>query len=158
MCRKILERVPVGTPVLAHKDKVFSVAYSHDGRRLVTASADKTVRMWDSATGAPVVVGFVNQENAPAGSFPELRLGAQAALRYVNEELGGAGGRPIQLATCATAGSRTPRTEVRSRGRSGVPALEFAAGSGGRRGGDRRRSARFESSARACQRGSATHA
>jgi len=57
------------------------------------------------ATGAPVVVGFVNQENAPAGSFPELRTGAQAAVRYVNQELGGAGGRPIQLASCTTVGT-----------------------------------------------------
>jgi branched-chain amino acid transport system substrate-binding protein len=57
------------------------------------------------ASGPPVVVGFVNQENAPGGSFPELRIGAQAAVRYVNEELGGAGGRPLQLATCATVGT-----------------------------------------------------
>jgi len=57
------------------------------------------------AAGAPVVVGFVNQENAPPGSFPELRLGVQAAVRYVNEELGGVGGRPVQLASCATAGT-----------------------------------------------------
>src|SRR5205085_12599596 len=57
------------------------------------------------AAGAPAVVGFVNQENAPAGSFPELRLGVPAAVRYVNEELGGVGGRPVQLASCATAGT-----------------------------------------------------
>ena len=58
-----------------------------------------------AASGTPVVVGLVNQENAPAGSFPELRLGAQAAVRYVNQELGGAGGHPIQLASCATVGT-----------------------------------------------------
>jgi WD40 repeat protein len=34
-----------------HADLVRSVAYSKDGSRLVTASADKSVRIWDAATG-----------------------------------------------------------------------------------------------------------
>src|SRR5204863_5756097 len=35
-----------------HRDKIRSVDFSPDGRRLVTASWDKTVRIWDTATGA----------------------------------------------------------------------------------------------------------
>ena len=57
------------------------------------------------ARGSPVVVGFVNQENAAVGSFPEVRRDAEAAVRYVNEELGGVNGRPIRLETCVTDGT-----------------------------------------------------
>ncbi|MGI9022525.1 MAG: ABC transporter substrate-binding protein [Acidimicrobiales bacterium] len=57
------------------------------------------------AGGDPVMVGFINQENAVAGSFPEIRTDAEAAVRYVNAELDGAAGRPIKLETCATDGS-----------------------------------------------------
>src|SRR5215210_8613831 len=35
------------------------------------------------AKGPPLVVGFVNQENSPSGSFPEVRADAEAAVRYV---------------------------------------------------------------------------
>lgn len=57
------------------------------------------------ASGTPVVVGFINQENAAVGSFPEVRRDAEVAVRYVNEELKGVGGRPIQLETCTTDGT-----------------------------------------------------
>lgn len=57
------------------------------------------------ASGPPIVVGLVNMENAPVGSFPELRQDAQAAVRYVNEELGGVRGRPLHLEVCTTTGA-----------------------------------------------------
>lgn len=57
------------------------------------------------ATGKPVVVGLINQESGSVGSFPELRRDAEAAVRYVNEELGGLDNRPIQLEVCATNGT-----------------------------------------------------
>jgi branched-chain amino acid transport system substrate-binding protein len=64
-----------------------------------------------AAEGEPVVIGFQNPEGDPAGSFPEATLGAQAAVDYINAELGGWGadiqngipGRPIELAVCKTA-------------------------------------------------------
>jgi branched-chain amino acid transport system substrate-binding protein len=55
-----------------------------------------------AATGEPIRVGMINQENTPLGSFPELRLGVEAAIEFINEELGGVGGRPIELVTCIT--------------------------------------------------------
>ena len=57
------------------------------------------------ATGPPIVVGLINQEDAPVGSFPEVRRSAEAAARYVNEELGGVDGRPLQLEACTTRGT-----------------------------------------------------
>ena len=56
-------------------------------------------------TGEPVVVGLINQEDTPSGSFPELRRGAESAIRHVNNDLGGVGGRPLRLEPCATKGT-----------------------------------------------------
>ncbi|MGD9997863.1 MAG: ABC transporter substrate-binding protein [Ilumatobacteraceae bacterium] len=60
------------------------------------------------AEGDPIVIGFQNLEGDPNGSFPEFSLTAQAAVDYINNELGGLGadiqngvpGRPIQLEVC----------------------------------------------------------
>ena len=56
-------------------------------------------------TGPPILVGLLNQEDAPLGSFPDLRKGAEAAVLHVNADLGGIGGRPIRLRSCATRGT-----------------------------------------------------
>ncbi len=48
----------------------------------------------------PVRIGLLNQENDPVGSFPEIRLGIEGAVAYINAELGGIGGHPIELVTC----------------------------------------------------------
>ena len=55
-----------------------------------------------ATTGDPIKVGMINQENTPLGSFPELRLGAQAAVDFINTELGGVDGHPLQLIPCIT--------------------------------------------------------
>ena len=57
------------------------------------------------ATGVPLPVGFVNMEDAPLGSFPAVREGAEAAVRHVNENLGGVSNRPIRLEVCTTNGT-----------------------------------------------------
>jgi WD40 repeat protein len=47
-----------------HSDWVNSVAYSHDGKWLITSGRDKTVRIWDAATGkAQVVIGEVPKKD-----------------------------------------------------------------------------------------------
>lgn len=48
---------------------------------------------------SPIGIGWVNVEGGPGGS-PEATLGAQAAVRYVNEQLGGIGGHPLKLHVC----------------------------------------------------------
>jgi WD40 repeat protein len=35
-----------------HQDSVWAIAFSHDCKQLASASDDKTVRLWDPATGA----------------------------------------------------------------------------------------------------------
>jgi len=52
-----------------------------------------------------IVLGFINMQGAPAGSFPEAGVGARAAVAHVNDDLGGVGGRPLRLASCTTDGT-----------------------------------------------------
>ena len=39
-----------------HSEPVLSVAYSPDGKHIVSGSVDKTVKVWDSQTGKEVSV------------------------------------------------------------------------------------------------------
>jgi branched-chain amino acid transport system substrate-binding protein len=55
------------------------------------------------ATGDPIKIGYQNPEGDPAGSFPEASAGAAAAAAFINAELGGLGGRPIELDICTMA-------------------------------------------------------
>jgi len=48
---------------------------------------------------------MINQENAPIGSFPEVRQAAEAAVAHVNDDLGGVNGRPMKLEVCMTTGT-----------------------------------------------------
>jgi len=50
--------------------------------------------------GDPVLIGLINQEDTPLGSFPELRAAAEASVEFINTELGGVGGRPLELTSC----------------------------------------------------------
>jgi len=54
------------------------------------------------ATGETLVIGMINQENTPVGSFPELSQSVQAAMDFINNQLGGVDGRPLQLEVCNT--------------------------------------------------------
>jgi branched-chain amino acid transport system substrate-binding protein len=47
----------------------------------------------------PIVVGYINQEGA-VPAFPEATIGIEAAVDYVNQELGGIQGHPVELAKC----------------------------------------------------------
>ena len=51
---------------------------------------------------SPVTIGWVNQQGGPLG-FPAATDGAQAAIKYVNSNLGGIGGHPLVLDTCFVA-------------------------------------------------------
>ena len=42
--------------LFGHRGVVYAAAFSPDGRRILTASDDRTARIWDAATGAPLAV------------------------------------------------------------------------------------------------------
>ncbi len=48
----------------------------------------------------PIRLGMINQEDTPLGSYPEVRAAAEAAVAWIDAELGGVGGRPVELITC----------------------------------------------------------
>ena len=52
-----------------------------------------------AASGKPVLIGYVNQEDF----FPENTIGLNAAIKYINTELGGAAGRPLDMVACKIA-------------------------------------------------------
>jgi branched-chain amino acid transport system substrate-binding protein len=54
------------------------------------------------ATGEPIQLGMINQENTAAGSYPELSQAVQAGVEFINTELGGVHGRPIEVDVCNT--------------------------------------------------------
>jgi branched-chain amino acid transport system substrate-binding protein len=54
------------------------------------------------ATGKPILLGSINQDTGAAGAFPELTTALKAAIDFINAELNGVDGRPIELVTCNT--------------------------------------------------------
>lgn len=50
----------------------------------------------------PVKVGFMNIDSGPVAATPELHGATDAAVEFINTELGGVGGRPIELVFCET--------------------------------------------------------
>ncbi|HTN79655.1 MAG TPA: ABC transporter substrate-binding protein [Acidimicrobiales bacterium] len=69
-----------------------------------SASSSAAASTLPAPTGEPIELAIIAQERGPA-ALPDSRLAAEAAVRYVNTELGGAAGRPLQLESCVTDGS-----------------------------------------------------
>jgi len=77
-----------------------------------TTAAEDTTAMTladNPATGEPITIGFINNEGG-AFSVPELRVGNEVAADYINKNLGGVNGRPIDVERCATDG--TPESAI----------------------------------------------
>jgi branched-chain amino acid transport system substrate-binding protein len=54
---------------------------------------------------SPIIVGWVNQQGGPADLGPNATLGADFAVKYLNEKLGGIDGHPVKLFKCFTSTS-----------------------------------------------------
>jgi WD40 repeat protein/serine/threonine protein kinase len=65
----VLKQSPTVLELFRHKDGVVSVEFSADGRRLVTASGDKTARVWDVSTGAPLSPPMEHGDAVISASF-----------------------------------------------------------------------------------------
>jgi WD40 repeat protein len=55
--------------VLRQEAEVHVAVFSPDGRRILTASADKTARLWDATTGAPVGEPMRHEDEVVAAVF-----------------------------------------------------------------------------------------
>jgi len=64
-------------------------------------AAPSTTAAADELDGPPVKVGFLNPSGGPVPQ-PGADTGATAAVDYINGQLGGIGGRPIELVSCDT--------------------------------------------------------
>jgi branched-chain amino acid transport system substrate-binding protein len=54
------------------------------------------------ARGTPIRIGTINQDTGAAGAFPELTAADRTAIDFLNRELGGVDGHPIELISCDT--------------------------------------------------------
>ncbi|HEY9559055.1 MAG TPA: ABC transporter substrate-binding protein, partial [Acidimicrobiales bacterium] len=73
-----------------------------DGSEDTTPPAEDVLGEPNEATGEPVKLGFITEGGSEAiGSQASLaETGAEMAVEYANEYLGGIGGRPIELVVC----------------------------------------------------------
>ena len=55
--------------IRAHRDAVYCVRFSPDGRRLATASRDDTVKCWDTTTGGLLGLFRAHQRGVRAVAF-----------------------------------------------------------------------------------------
>ena len=54
---------------MRHSDEVTSARFSPDGRQLVTASKDRTARVWDAQTGQPLTPPFPHEDAVTSARF-----------------------------------------------------------------------------------------
>ncbi|WP_413796935.1 ABC transporter substrate-binding protein [Streptomyces iranensis] len=70
-----------------------------------TGEAEKAELPVKKAQGKPIVIGMINNDSNAAGNFANVGQATRAAVKYINNNLGGAGGRPIRLEYCASNGT-----------------------------------------------------
>lgn len=56
----------------------------------------------------PIKIGFMNVDSAPIGAMPELHSATDAVEAFINNELGGVGGRPVEIVPCLLSNALAP--------------------------------------------------
>lgn len=62
-----------------HDDFIFSVAYSHNGKRIVSTSRDKTIKIWDAKTGECMFTFKHNYDVTSAKYSPDDKIIASSS-------------------------------------------------------------------------------
>ncbi|PYE12196.1 amino acid/amide ABC transporter substrate-binding protein (HAAT family) [Williamsia limnetica] len=100
-CRRHKALVGVGISLLVASLGVTACSDGSDSSGDNAESSLATTALpANEATGAPIKIGFINSEGGSFASFPANRENAEAATEYINANLGGIGGRPIDLVVC----------------------------------------------------------
>jgi WD40 repeat protein/tetratricopeptide (TPR) repeat protein len=90
--------------VFPHDNAVLAVAFSPDGRRVLTGSADQTAQLWDAATGRPLGKPLTHDGLVLAVAFSpdgrtiltcSQRSTTQGTVRLWNADTGQALGQPL---------------------------------------------------------------
>ncbi len=78
-----------------------SIVWQHGGEPWFLGAIPSVAVAADTSLD-PIKIGMINQEDTPIGSFPEVRFAAEAAVNWINAELGGVDGRPLEFHWCIT--------------------------------------------------------
>ena len=80
---------------MTHQDRVYDAEFSPDGLRVVTASEDKTARVWDASTGEPIGKPMTHQGIVKHAGFSPDGLRVVTASLETARVWDGSTGEPI---------------------------------------------------------------
>lgn len=85
------------TELKGHTDEVYSAAFSPDGSRIITASADHTARLWEAADGTPIIVLKGHGDAVWSAAFSPDGTRAVTASQDQTARLWAADGTPLNV-------------------------------------------------------------